>query len=169
MQWRNEIASHTEGLEVLVWHGASRMTDVKQLKKYDVVCTWRLLRKIWLIFLPQVLTTYAVLESCFRKQQNGFKRKGKIIKEKSPMHLIKWNRIIVRFFGILVCMTAWSVLSAWWGAQYQRQGHEYSESDVWAASELPMVFVWNTSPESCRWIVQSHPIPGRWPIFILFL
>lgn len=44
----------------------------------------------------QVLTTYAVLESCFRKQQNGFKRKGKIIKEKSPMHEIHWSRIVVR-------------------------------------------------------------------------
>jgi hypothetical protein len=44
----------------------------------------------------QVLTTYAVLESCFRKQQSGFKRKGLIVKEPSPLHQIKWNRIIVR-------------------------------------------------------------------------
>lgn len=43
----------------------------------------------------QVLTTYAVLESCFRKQQSGFKRKGLIVKESSPLHQIKWNRIIV--------------------------------------------------------------------------
>jgi DNA repair protein RAD16 len=37
MQWKNEIAAHTEGLKVLVWHGASRQSDVKELKKYDVV------------------------------------------------------------------------------------------------------------------------------------
>jgi DNA repair protein RAD16 len=64
---------------VLVWHGASRMMDPEELKKYDVV-----------------LTTYAVLESCFRKQQSGFKRKGTIIKEKSPLHAIEWERIVVR-------------------------------------------------------------------------
>ncbi|EGO01461.1 hypothetical protein SERLA73DRAFT_176736 [Serpula lacrymans var. lacrymans S7.3] len=78
MQWRNEINTHTEGMKVLVWHGASRVNDIKELKKYDVV-----------------LTTFAVLESCFRKQQSGFKRKGLIVKEKSPLHLIKWNRIIL--------------------------------------------------------------------------
>jgi len=41
MQWRNEIAAHTEGMKVLVWHGASRISDVEELKKYDVV--WLLL------------------------------------------------------------------------------------------------------------------------------
>ena len=45
----------------------------------------------------QVLTSYAVLESCFRKQQSGFKRKGHIVKEPSPLHQIRWNRIIVSF------------------------------------------------------------------------
>ncbi|OCH85032.1 hypothetical protein OBBRIDRAFT_740586 [Obba rivulosa] len=78
MQWRNEIATHTDGLKVLVWHGSSRESDIKEMKKYDVV-----------------LTTYAVLESSFRKQQSGFKRKGKIIKERSPVHAIHWNRIIL--------------------------------------------------------------------------
>lgn len=43
----------------------------------------------------QVLTTYAVLESSYRKQQSGFKRKGMIIKEKSPLHHIQWNRVIL--------------------------------------------------------------------------
>jgi len=80
MQWRNEIEQHSEGMSVLVWHGAARETDTKELTKYDVV-----------------LTTYAVLESCFRKQHSGFKRKGKIVKEKSAMHQIKWHRVIVGF------------------------------------------------------------------------
>ncbi|KAL4241494.1 SNF2/RAD54 helicase family protein [Abortiporus biennis] len=78
MQWRNEIEAHSDGLDVLVWHGASRATDMKTLNKYDVV-----------------LTTYAVLESCFRKQHSGFKRKGMIVKEKSVMHQIEWNRVIL--------------------------------------------------------------------------
>ncbi|KAF9242937.1 SNF2 family N-terminal domain-containing protein [Melanogaster broomeanus] len=78
MQWRNEINAHTENMDVLVWHGASRIANPEELEKYDVV-----------------LTTYAVVESCFRKQQTGFKRKGRIVKEPSPIHQINWNRIIL--------------------------------------------------------------------------
>ena len=79
MQWRNEIDAHTENMKVLVWHGAAREANPKELKKYDVV-----------------LTTYAVLESCYRKQQSGFKRKGSIVKEQSPVHAINWARVVVR-------------------------------------------------------------------------
>ena len=49
MQWRNEIASHTDGLKVLVWHGSSRESDVAELKKFDVVSIEtfiRLLRRL---------------------------------------------------------------------------------------------------------------------------
>ncbi|KAJ7283280.1 SNF2 family N-terminal domain-containing protein [Mycena rebaudengoi] len=78
MQWRNEINAHTDGLSVLIWHGAGRESDCAELAKYDVV-----------------LTTYAVLESSFRKQESGFKRKGHLIKERSPLHEAHWNRIIL--------------------------------------------------------------------------
>lgn len=37
MQWRNEIEAHTDGMKVLVWHGASRESDIDELQKYDVV------------------------------------------------------------------------------------------------------------------------------------
>ncbi|KAH0839549.1 P-loop containing nucleoside triphosphate hydrolase protein [Lanmaoa asiatica] len=78
MQWRNEINAHTEGMNVLVWHGASRIVNPQELEQYDVV-----------------LTSFAVVESCFRKQESGFKRKGHIVKEASPLHQIKWNRIVL--------------------------------------------------------------------------
>ncbi|KAF9526260.1 SNF2 family N-terminal domain-containing protein [Crepidotus variabilis] len=78
IQWKNEIEAHTDGLKVLVWHGSSRETDMEQLKKFDVI-----------------LTTYAVLESCFRKQEKGFKRKGFMITEKSPLHQIHWKRVVL--------------------------------------------------------------------------
>jgi hypothetical protein len=45
-----------------------------------------------------------VLESCFRKQQTGFKRKGTIIKEKSPLHAVEWGRIVVS--GSASCFSA---------------------------------------------------------------
>lgn len=35
------------------------------------------------------------MESCFRKQHSGFKRKGLIVKEKSALHAMEWRRIIV--------------------------------------------------------------------------
>ncbi|KZT20664.1 hypothetical protein NEOLEDRAFT_1227175 [Neolentinus lepideus HHB14362 ss-1] len=78
IQWKNEIEKHTDGMKVLVWHGSNRESSVAELEKHDVV-----------------LTTYSVLESSFRKQESGFKRKGQIIKEKSPVHAIKWHRIIL--------------------------------------------------------------------------
>ncbi|KAG8681874.1 DNA repair protein rad16, partial [Ceratobasidium sp. 394] len=78
MQWKNEIDAHTEGFKVYMFHGGSREKDTKELSKYDVV-----------------LTTYAVLESSFRKQVSGFKRKGEIVKEKSPLHAVTWRRIIL--------------------------------------------------------------------------
>lgn len=79
MQWRNEIEQHTTDFTINIFHGSSRTKDVEDLKKYDVV-----------------LTTYSVLESVYRKQKYGFKRKGGIVKETSPLHAINWARIIVR-------------------------------------------------------------------------
>lgn len=37
MQWKNEIHAHTDGMQVLVWHGAARQSNPEELKKYDVV------------------------------------------------------------------------------------------------------------------------------------
>lgn len=78
MQWKNEIDTHTTGFKVHLYHGASRMKDQEELCKFDVV-----------------LTTYSVMESVYRKQQWGFKRKGQLVKEKSILHGTEWCRIIV--------------------------------------------------------------------------
>ncbi|PWZ00250.1 hypothetical protein BCV70DRAFT_161241 [Testicularia cyperi] len=79
MQWRNEIEKYTEPkLSVILWHGASRTQDLKTLKSADVV-----------------LTSYAVLESSYRKQEQGFRRKNELIKERSAMHAVHWRRIIL--------------------------------------------------------------------------
>ncbi|KAJ1308393.1 hypothetical protein OPQ81_004099 [Rhizoctonia solani] len=78
MQWKNEIEAHTKGFKVCMFHGGSREKSTQELVKYDVV-----------------LTTYSVMESSFRKQVSGFKRKGQIIKEKSPLHAVNWRRVIL--------------------------------------------------------------------------
>lgn len=79
MQWRSEIETHTDrGLTICIFHGANRELSEKKLKEFDVI-----------------LTTYSVIESVFRKQQSGFRRKDGVIKEKSVLHSIQFFRIIL--------------------------------------------------------------------------
>ncbi len=78
VQWRNEIAKFTEGFKVLVYHGTNRADSAAELEKYDVV-----------------LTSYAVMESTFRREHKGFQRKGKLMKEDSIIHKVKWHRVIL--------------------------------------------------------------------------
>jgi DNA repair protein RAD16 len=82
MQWQQEIASYTDGtLRTFVFHGTNAQTKgitVKQLKKYDVI-----------------LLSYNSLESMYRKQEKGFKRKNGLHKEKSPIHQIDFHRVIL--------------------------------------------------------------------------
>jgi len=79
MQWKQEIETHTNnGLSVCLFYGGNRSVTAKELKNYDVV-----------------LTTYAVLESVFRKQNTGFKRADGIHKERSLLHSVEFFRVIL--------------------------------------------------------------------------
>ncbi|GAA5832025.1 hypothetical protein JCM3766R1_003691 [Sporobolomyces carnicolor] len=78
IQWKNEIEKFTEGFKVLVFHGQNRISKAKELENYDVV-----------------LTSYAVMESNFRRENKGFTRKGKLMKEDSILHKVKWHRVIL--------------------------------------------------------------------------
>lgn len=82
MQWQSEISSYTDGtLKTFVFHGTNQKTKgmtVKDLKKYDVI-----------------MMSYNSLESIYRKQERGFKRKDGIYKEKSIIHAITFHRIIL--------------------------------------------------------------------------
>lgn len=78
MQWRSEIETHTGGeLKVGIYHGSNKMSK-KEMLEYDVI-----------------LTTYSVLESVFRKQQYGFRRKNGLVKEKSALHDMPFYRVIL--------------------------------------------------------------------------
>ncbi|KAK7910822.1 DNA repair protein RAD16 [Apiospora marii] len=82
MQWTAEIESYTDGkLKTLIFHGtnakAKNMTSA-QLKKFDVL-----------------LMSYNSLESIYRKQEKGFKRKNGLYKEKSAIHSIQFHRVIL--------------------------------------------------------------------------
>lgn len=82
MQWQSEIKSYTDGtLKTFVYHGTNQKTKgitVKELKKYDII-----------------MMSYNSLESMYRKQEKGFKRKNGIHKEKSVIHSIHFHRIIL--------------------------------------------------------------------------
>ncbi|POW22026.1 hypothetical protein PSHT_01711, partial [Puccinia striiformis] len=78
MQWRNEIEKFAKDLTVNVWHGGNRSSAQQEMEDFDVV-----------------LTSFAVLESTFRRQHSGFRRKGQVIKEPSLLHMIKWHRVIL--------------------------------------------------------------------------
>lgn len=82
MQWVSEIESYTDGtLKTFVFHGTNNKTKnmtVKELKKYDVI-----------------LMSYNSLESMYRKQEKGFKRKNGIYKEESLIHSIVFHRTIL--------------------------------------------------------------------------
>ncbi|KAK6354343.1 DNA repair protein rad16 [Orbilia blumenaviensis] len=79
IQWRNEIEKHTNNaLKVLIFHGQTKETTVSGIRKHDVV-----------------LTTYGSLESVFRKQNSGFKRKDGIYKENSVLHAVNWHRVVL--------------------------------------------------------------------------
>ncbi|KAI5838951.1 SNF2 family N-terminal domain-containing protein [Morchella snyderi] len=79
VQWENEIKKHTNNaLSVISYHGANREEDPEVLAQADVI-----------------MTTYSVLESIYRKQTTGFKRKDGIYKQDSPIHMLKFNRVIL--------------------------------------------------------------------------
>ncbi|CAF3584403.1 unnamed protein product [Fusarium graminearum] len=82
MQWQSEIKSYTDGtLKTFVYHGTNQKTKgitVSQLKKFDVI-----------------MMSYNSLESIYRKQEKGFKRKDGIYKEKSVIHAINFHRVIL--------------------------------------------------------------------------
>jgi DNA repair protein RAD16 len=91
MQWQQEIAAYTDGtLRTFVYHGTNAQTkgvSLKDLSKYDVI-----------------LMSYNSLESMYRKQEKGFKRKNGIYKEKSIIHEIKFHRVILdEAHNIKVC------------------------------------------------------------------
>lgn len=82
MQWTNEINDYTSGqLKVLLYHGQNakaKQMSVSELKKYDVI-----------------MISYSGLESIYRKQEKGWTRKEKIVKETSAIHEINFHRLIL--------------------------------------------------------------------------
>ena len=78
LQWRNEMRKYAPSLQVLVWHGAQRAKDAEALHASDVV-----------------LTSYAVLESTFRRDRYGVLRNGRRVHDRSLLHTMLWRRIIL--------------------------------------------------------------------------
>ncbi|KAJ2098960.1 DNA repair protein rad16 [Coemansia sp. S142-1] len=86
LQWKSEIEAATDALSVFVYYGNERKkilddqgkVDASEFAKYDVV-----------------LTTYAVMESGFRRERFGYRLKGVLHRETSVLHSINWFRIVL--------------------------------------------------------------------------
>ncbi|KAI1328840.1 hypothetical protein F5Y16DRAFT_368104 [Xylariaceae sp. FL0255] len=81
-QWQDEIASYTNNqLKTIVFHGTNskaKKLSIKELKKLDVI-----------------IMSYNSLESMFRRQEKGIKKKDVLYKERSLIHQIKFHRVIL--------------------------------------------------------------------------
>lgn len=77
-QWRNEMQKYAPSLRVTVWHGAQRTKEAADLEGLDVV-----------------LSSYAVLESSFRREHHGVTRRGRRVHEPSLLHQLHWRRVIL--------------------------------------------------------------------------
>ncbi|KAJ2901948.1 hypothetical protein MKZ38_001249 [Zalerion maritima] len=82
MQWVSEIKSYTDGsLSTFILHGTNakaKNVTAKELKKFDII-----------------MMSYNSLESMYRKQEKGYKRKDGIHMEKSVIHQLNFHRIIL--------------------------------------------------------------------------
>ncbi|POS87294.1 P-loop containing nucleoside triphosphate hydrolase [Erysiphe pulchra] len=82
LQWQQEINSYTDGtLKTFVYHCTN--AKLKGIKKAD------------LIKYDVILMSYNSLESMYRKQEKGFKRKVGSHKEKSVIHEMQFHRVIL--------------------------------------------------------------------------
>ncbi|KAI0490869.1 hypothetical protein F4859DRAFT_459543 [Xylaria cf. heliscus] len=81
-QWQDEIATYTGNkLKTIVFHGTNskaKNLPAKELKKFDVI-----------------IMSYNSLESLYRRQEKGIRRKDGMYKEKSVIHQIKFHRVIL--------------------------------------------------------------------------
>lgn len=82
LQWQHEINAYTDGaLKTFVYHGTnakSKGISKQDIMKFDVI-----------------LMSYNSLESIYRKQEKGFKRKDGTFKEKSVIHQTRFHRVIL--------------------------------------------------------------------------
>ncbi len=79
-QWENEIKKYTkpDTLDVCIYHGSDRPTDVDEVLQHDLV-----------------ITSYSIVESEYRMENVGYKRKGERVKKPSLLHGINWFRVVL--------------------------------------------------------------------------
>eukprot|EP01147_Barroeca_monosierra_P007540 gene7540-9823_t len=80
LQWQVELETKSRqgALDVLVYYGGTRKRDTEFIRKHDVI-----------------LTTYATIESEWRRQQSGFQRNNIRVKEPSTLHSINFFRVVL--------------------------------------------------------------------------
>ncbi|KAJ1730402.1 DNA repair protein rad16 [Coemansia biformis] len=121
LQWKAEIEAATDALSVFVYYGDARKKlgggeeggdkGPSELANYDVV-----------------LTTYAVLESGFRRETQGFRLKGVLHHEDSLLHKIDWFRMVLD--------EAHNLKDRW--SNTSRAAFDVSASRIWSLTGTPL-------------------------------
>ncbi|EPZ32474.1 Helicase, superfamily 1/2, ATP-binding domain-containing protein [Rozella allomycis CSF55] len=80
LQWKAEFIKHAKPdiVKICIFYGQDRPTSADDLLEYDVI-----------------LTTYAVVESSYRKQKYGFTRKKQKVFADSPLHKMNFYRVVL--------------------------------------------------------------------------
>jgi DNA repair protein RAD16 len=144
MQWQQEIADYTDGtLKTFVYHvtnAAVKDVTYEKLMKYDVI-----------------LMSYNSLESMYRKQVKGFKRKHSIFKEDSVIHRINFHRVILdEAHCIKVCLS-FLLLDV---SNHCLVSHEWlCQGLLRSEGRSQVVLVWNPPSKSYWRVLFSHSIP----------
>ncbi|KAJ2008596.1 DNA repair protein rad16 [Coemansia thaxteri] len=162
IQWKTEIEAATDALAVLVYYGNERkkildeqgQVNSAELAKYDVV-----------------LTTYAVMESGYRRQKQGFRLKGVVYREPSVLHMIEWFRVVLdeahnikdrssnsaRAAFELDSQRTWSLTGT---PLHNRVGELYSLIRLSKSNPFSMYFCHFCNCKSLHWNFQSSKTCG---------
>ncbi|KAJ2701783.1 DNA repair protein rad16, partial [Coemansia spiralis] len=119
LQWKAEIEAATSALSVFVYYGDARKklsaepgtAPPAKLAQYDVV-----------------LTTYAVLESSFRRERQGFRQGGVLHHEPSQLHKVRWFRMVLD--------EAHNLKDRW--SNTSRAAFEVDAGRVWSLTGTPL-------------------------------
>ncbi|KAJ2076512.1 DNA repair protein rad16 [Coemansia sp. RSA 988] len=170
LQWKAEIEAATDALSVFVFHGDERdklvakdRTMIKEeLDKYDVI-----------------LTTYGIIETAYRREYHGYRRKGQLLHEGSPLHSVEWYRVVLdeahyikdRMTNSFRAMFSLDTKKTWMltgTPLHNRLGELYALIRMTKSNPFSMYFSHSSACSSLNWMCQGSKYCGYCGIKSIF-